>query len=87
MTDKAQQDIQNSQNTSAQPTPGQDAQKDPKDWVTGEEPATMAQKSYMSTMAVEAHEAVPDDLTKAEASEKINELQGKTGRDQGSERP
>jgi len=63
------------------------AAKDPKDWTTGDEPATPAQKSYMSTMAVEAKEAVPDDLTKAEASEKIHELQQKTGRDDSSERP
>lgn len=63
------------------------AEKDPKDWATGDEDATPAQKSYLSTMAVEAKEAVPDDLTKAEASEKINELQQKTGRDTSSERP
>lgn len=56
------------------------ALKDPKDWTTGDEPATAAQKSYISTMAVEAHEEVPFELTKAEASEKIEELQKKTGR-------
>lgn len=56
------------------------AVKDPKDWKTGDEPATAAQKSYISTMAVEAHEEVPFELTKAEASEKIEELQQKTGR-------
>ncbi len=63
------------------------AAKDPKDWVTGDEDATPAQKSYLSTMAVEAREAVPNNLTKAEASEKIQELQEKTGRDSSSERP
>ncbi len=63
------------------------AEKDPKDWTTGDEDATPAQKSYMSTMAVEAGEAVPDSLTKAEASEKIHELQQKTGRDDSTERP
>ncbi len=62
-------------------------EKDPKDWVTGDEDATPAQKSYLSTMAVEAREPVPDNLTKAEASEKIQDLQEKTGRDASSERP
>jgi Protein of unknown function (DUF3072) len=55
-------------------------QKDPDDWVTGEEPMTGAQKSYLNTLAGEADEQVPDDLTKADASKKIDELQDKTGR-------
>lgn len=63
------------------------AEKDPKDWTTGDEPATPAQLSYISTMAVEAKEEVPLDMTKAEASEKITELQKKTGRDPNTERP
>ena len=54
--------------------------KDPADWTTGDEPATGAQESYLHTLAGEAHEAVPEDLTKAQASEKIDELQEKTGR-------
>ena len=58
------------------------AQKDPSDWTTGDEPATGAQKSYLNTLATEAKEDVPDDLTKAEASIKIDELQDKTGRGQ-----
>jgi 2-iminoacetate synthase ThiH len=63
------------------------AAKDPKDWTTGDEDATPAQLSYISTMAVEAGEETPTELTKAEASEKITELQEKTGRDSSSERP
>lgn len=54
--------------------------KDPKDWKTGDEPMTGAQRSYLQTLAGEAHEIPPDELTKAEASEKIDELQHKTGR-------
>ncbi|MBG0568250.1 DUF3072 domain-containing protein [Actinoplanes aureus] len=54
--------------------------KDPADWTTGEEPATGAQESYLNTLAAEAHEEVPEDLTKADASRKIDELQEKTGR-------
>ena len=56
------------------------AQKDPSDWVTGEEPMTGPQKSYLETLAREAGEQVDDDLTKADASKKIDELQDKTGR-------
>lgn len=63
------------------------AEKDPEDWTTGDEPATPAQLSYISTMAVEAKEAVPTELTKAEASKKIEELQKRTGRDSSTERP
>ena len=57
-------------------------EKDPSDWVTGDEPATGAQKSYLHTLAREAGEEVPDDITKADASRKIDELQDETGRGQ-----
>ncbi|VTS01390.1 Uncharacterized protein OS=Geodermatophilus obscurus (strain ATCC 25078 / DSM 43160 / JCM 3152 / G-20) GN=Gobs_4601 PE=4 SV=1: DUF3072 [Gemmata massiliana] len=56
------------------------AEKDPADWVTGDEPMTGPQESYLNTLAQEAGTEVPDDLTKAEASEKIEELQEETGR-------
>ncbi|MCY1142162.1 DUF3072 domain-containing protein [Actinoplanes sp. Pm04-4] len=56
------------------------AEKDPSDWTTGDEPATGAQESYLHTLAGEANEEVPDGLTKAEASQKIDELQEETGR-------
>ncbi|WP_413453017.1 DUF3072 domain-containing protein [Georgenia phoenicis] len=54
--------------------------KDPEDWTTGEEPATGAQLSYLGTLAREAGREVPGNLTKAQASSLIDELQ------QGSER-
>ncbi|MEO6316714.1 MAG: DUF3072 domain-containing protein [Chitinophagaceae bacterium] len=54
--------------------------KNPDDWTTGDEPITGAQASYLETLASEAHEIVETDLTKAEASKKIDELQHKTGR-------
>lgn len=56
------------------------AAKDPEDWTTGDEPMTGPQESYLATLAQEAGEDVPDDLTKAEASERIDELQDRTGR-------
>lgn len=54
--------------------------KDPDEWVTGDEPMTAAQQSYLGTLAREAGEDPPGSLTKAEASTKIDELQEKTGR-------
>ncbi|KWV31931.1 MULTISPECIES: DUF3072 domain-containing protein [Micromonospora] len=64
---------------SQQPDP-RGAIKDPEEWVTGDEPPTAAQESYLHTLAREAGEEVPDDLTKAEASRRIDELQEETGR-------
>ena len=57
--------------------------KDPAEWTTGDEPMTGAQESYLNTLARDAGEEVDDELTKAEASEKIDELQEKTGRGKG----
>ena len=56
--------------------------KNPDDWTTGDEPMTGAQQSYLHTLASEAGETVEGDLTKAEASKRIDELQEKTGRGQ-----
>jgi hypothetical protein len=72
MTTKKQDDEQ----TSSSPV------KSPDRWKTGDEPMTAAQRSYLETLATEAGEE-PDtgaDLTKAEASKRIDELQEKTGR-------
>jgi hypothetical protein len=60
--------------------PGSNTIKDPADWSTGDEPMTGAQQSYLHTLASEAGERVDDDLTKAEASRRIDQLQEKTGR-------
>ena len=54
--------------------------KDPDDWKTGDEEMTGAQRSYLQTLADEAGEDVDMNLTKAEASKRIEELQQKTGR-------
>jgi hypothetical protein len=57
------------------------AAKDPDDWVTGDEPMTGPQQSYLHTLAQQAgEEAPPDELSKADASKAIDELQEKTGR-------
>ncbi len=57
-----------------------DAVKDPDEWVTGAKPMTGPQKSYLKTLTREANEEFDENLTKAEASKRIDELQEKTGR-------
>jgi hypothetical protein len=54
--------------------------KDPDQWTTGDEPMTGAQRSYLHTLAGEAKEEIDEQMTKAEASKKIEELQEQTGR-------
>ena len=70
MTDKKTQET---------PDPG-NMRKDPESWTTGDEPMTGAQRSYLHTLSEEAGEEPADDLTKAEASKRIDELREKTGR-------
>lgn len=60
----------------AQPNP----EKDTEDWVTGDEPMTGPQASYLETLSQEAGEEFDPKLTKAQASEKIESLQASTGR-------
>ena len=63
--------------------PQTNPEKDPDDWATGDEPMTGPQASYLSTLAQEAGEdAPPNDLSKADASKRIDELQERTGRGQ-----
>jgi hypothetical protein len=64
----------------AQQAPNETAEKDPADWVTGDEPMTGPQRSYLQTLGQEAAREIPDDLTKAQASRLIEELQQSTGR-------
>jgi hypothetical protein len=56
------------------------AEKDPEEWVTGDEPMTAPQESYLQTLAREAGVDVPERLSKAQASELIDTLQGKSSR-------
>ena len=55
-------------------------EKDPDDWVTGNEPMTGAQRSYLKTLCEEAKEQFDEHLTKAQASLRIDELRQRTGR-------
>jgi uncharacterized damage-inducible protein DinB len=61
---------------------GSNLEKDPDDWTTGTEPMTAAQASYLKTLSDQVSESFDDELTKAEASKRIEELQQRTGRGQ-----
>ncbi len=63
-------------NPKLDPDPPSNAQKDPDDWVTGDEPMTGAQGSYLMTLSEQAHDpdAFAEDLSKAEASKRIDAL-------------
>ncbi len=54
--------------------------KDPDEWVTGDEPMTGAQESYLRTLSRQAGEEFDEKLNKADASKRIEELQDQTGR-------
>ena len=77
-TDTTQHNTEKS--TLGSPTPETGAQRDPEDWVTGEEPMTGPQRSYLDTLARQAGEEISADLTKAEASEHIDRLQSQQDR-------
>lgn len=63
-------------------SPGSDnLEKDPNDWVSGDDPMTGAQKSYLDTLARQAGEELPADLTKAQASQQIDRLKSATQSD------
>lgn len=70
MTDKKNLNDENNSN----------AIKDPENWTTGDEKMTGAQASYLQTLSEEANLEFDENLTKAEASKRIDELQDKTGR-------
>lgn len=65
--------------TPKQDAPG-NADKDPDDWVTGDEAMTGAQASYLKTLSEEAGVPFDPDLSKADASKRIDALQAETGR-------
>ena len=77
MAQEKEQPAETSQPTT---TPMLDPTKPPEEWATGKEPMTGPQRSYLQTLCREAGEEFNENLTKAEASKKINELQAKTGR-------
>lgn len=84
MTDEKNADESTGSDTgNAGDLPG-NPEKDPQDWVTGDEKMTGPQASYLRTLSQEAGVDFDEALTKAEASEAIDELQAKTGRGDAS---
>ena len=74
--DQAPQDSQQGETLGA-PAPESGAVRDPEHWVTGDEPMTGPQRSYLDNLARQAGEEIPADLNKAQASEHIDRLQQK----------
>lgn len=68
------------ENPKRDPEPGSNTIKDPDDWTTGDEAMTGAQASYLKTLSEEAGEEFDPEMTKADASRRIDELQARTGR-------
>jgi hypothetical protein len=67
-------------NPKRDPIPGSNTEKPPEDWVTAEEKMTGAQASYLKTLCEETGEKFDSNLTKAEASRRIDQLKANTGR-------
>jgi hypothetical protein len=69
-----------SSNPKRDPDPGSNTEKPVEDWVTGDEPMTGAQASYLKTLCEEADEEFDPNLSKGEASKRIDELRARTGK-------
>ena len=80
ITNSQEQNAATNQQAENQNIQGDNTVKNPDEWTTGNEPMTGAQKSYLKTLSDEAGEELNENLTKAEASKRIEELQHKTGR-------
>ena len=67
------------ENPKLAPDPPSNMEKNPDEWVSGGDPMTGAQASYLKTLAEEAREpdAYDPALTKAEASKRIDMLKAK----------
>jgi len=78
-----QNDVQSqSEDNNPKTHPTGNAVKDPETWTTGDQAMTGAQASYLKTLCEEAGATFDQSLSKAKASEMIDELQKKTGRGQ-----
>ena len=78
---KTSQHPADTQNPKVNPDPSDNQIKDPEDWVTGDEPMTGAQASYLKTLSEQTHDpkAFDPNLDKAEASKRIDQLKQKQG--------
>ena len=68
-------------NPKRDPDPNTNTEKDPDDWMSGDDPMTGAQASYLKTLSEQAHnpDAFEPNLTKAEASKRIDALKRSIG--------
>ena len=66
--------------TQAQQQDDSNTVKNPDEWKTGDEPMTGAQRSYLKTLSDEANVPFEENLTKAEASKRIDELKQRSDR-------
>jgi hypothetical protein len=62
---------------------GDNSQKNPDDWVSGDDPMTGAQASYLKTLCEQAgaSDAFDETPTRAEASKLIDEMREQAGVD------
>jgi hypothetical protein len=79
-TDRPRGDVADTRTDQPSGEVGDNTRKDPGEWKTGDEPMTGAQRSYLKTLSDEGNVPFEDNLTKAQASRRIDELQAKTGR-------
>lgn len=68
-------------NSKIAPSEHSNLDKDPDDWTTGDDPMTDAQASYLKTLSEQAGkpDAFAQDLSKAEASKRIDGLRAELG--------
>jgi hypothetical protein len=66
-------------NPKIDPAPNSNTEKEPDDWVSGGDPMTGAQASYLKTLSEECDtpDSFETNLTKAEASKRIDSLKSK----------
>ena len=66
-------------NPKIDPAPNSNTEKEPDDWVSGDDPMTGAQASYLKTLSEECgeHDIFQPDLTKVEASKRIDALKAR----------
>ena len=66
-------------NPKVDPAPNSNTEKQPDDWISADDPMTGAQASYLKTLSEECGESdsFQSDLTKAEASKRIDALRSK----------
>jgi hypothetical protein len=76
-----QQTSARTENPKLDPNPSTNTEKAPDDWVSGDDPMTGAQASYLKTLSEEAGDpdAYDENLTKAEASKRIDALKQELG--------